>query len=277
VELSSVSFPDLTNTRTIASGTLTLHYRDELATAFGSLAGAMVAEDTTLTLAAAASAPAGSFLQIDREVMQLTAAVSGATHATVTRGLHGTSAAAHAATATVYLLASRTEIVPFAAGFFGSPYAGSWRYPIALPDARVASAELFVTNERGNSPVSAAHYTNDEDLGLRTLAGGQYSIQISGFLAVNSSAAPPLVIESSRSVRDVYAVLGKAADAPVTLQLNVDGAPYCTVNFLAGLTISNGTDGGTLPSLAAGSQVTLAVTAVGSVQPGADLTVIIRL
>ena len=31
VELSGVSFTDLTNTRTISSATLTLYYRDELA------------------------------------------------------------------------------------------------------------------------------------------------------------------------------------------------------------------------------------------------------
>ena len=38
VELSGVSFTDLTNTRTISSATLTLYYRDELADAAGTLA-----------------------------------------------------------------------------------------------------------------------------------------------------------------------------------------------------------------------------------------------
>jgi hypothetical protein len=75
----------------------------------------------------------------------------------------------------------------------------------------------------------------------------------------------------------VYAVLGKPADAPVALQLNVNGASWCALTFIAGQTISNTTDGGPLAPLAAGAQVTLAVTAVGNVQPGADLTVVIRL
>lgn len=277
VELSGVSFPDLTNTRTITSGTVTLYYRDELSTAWGSLGNALAETDTALTLSATGTAAAGSFLQIEGEVLRVEAAQTGSTQFTVTRGIDGTTAAAHAANVTVYLLASRTEIVPFAAGFFGSPYSGSWRFPIVLPDARVASAELFVTNARGNSPISSTHLTNNDDRGLRTLSGGQYSIQVSGFLAIDSATAPPLVIESSHAVRDVYAVLGRAADAPVELQLNVDGAPYCTVSFVTGQTISNSTDGGALPPLAAGAQVTLSVLAVGQVNPGADLTVIIRL
>ncbi len=167
--------------------------------------------------------------------------------------------------------------MPFAPGFFGSPYSGSWSFPVALPDARVASAELFLTNERGNSPSSSINLTDTDDLGLRTLAGGQYSIQVSGFLAVQQSAAPPLVVESAHSVRDVYAVLGTAADAPVTLQLNVNGAAYCTVAFVTGQTVSNATSGSALPALPQGAQVTLSVQAVGQTLPGADLTVIIRL
>jgi hypothetical protein len=277
VWLSAVSFPDLTNTRTIGSGTVTLHYRDELAAPAPVLAGAVAADDTSIAIGAAASWAAGTLVQIDREIFEVQAAQSGGTQFTVARGLHNSTAAAHAAGTPVYALAGRTEIVPFAPGFFGSPYSGSWRYPIDLADARVASAELFVTNARGNSPVSATHLTNNDDSGLRTFAGGQYSIQVSGFLAVDAAAAPPLIVDSPHSVRDVYAVLGKAADAPVALGLNVNGAPWCTVTFVTGQTISNSTDGGPLAPLAAGAQVTLAVTAVGQTQPGADLTVIIRL
>jgi hypothetical protein len=277
VELSGVSFTDLINTRTIASGTLTLHYRDELAAAPPALAGAAAPEDTSIATGAAASWVAGAFVQIDGEILQVQSAQNGGTQFTVARGMHNSTAAAHAPGTPVYPLASRSAIVPFAAGFFGSPYSGSWLYPIPLADARIASAELFVTNARGNSPVSATHLTNNDDRGLRTFAGGQYSIQVSGFLAVDAAAAPPLIVESAHSARDVYAVLGKPADAPVALQLNVDGALWCTLAFIAGQMVSNTTDGGPLAPLAAGAKVTLAVTAVGNVQPGADLTVVIRL
>jgi hypothetical protein len=75
----------------------------------------------------------------------------------------------------------------------------------------------------------------------------------------------------------VHAVLGTAADAPVTLQLSVNGAAWCMVTFVTGQTISNATDGSHLPALEQGARVTLSVVTVGQTLPGADLTVIIRL
>jgi hypothetical protein len=115
------------------------------------------------------------------------------------------------------------------------------------------------------------------DSGLRTLSGGQYSIQVEGFLAVDQSVAPALVVDAARSVRDVFGILGAAADAAVQLQLNVNGTAYCQLTFSAGATLSSAVDGKILPPLASGAQVTLSVLSVGQVYPGADLTVLIRL
>jgi hypothetical protein len=168
-------------------------------------------------------------------------------------------------------------IASFPPDFFGSAYSGSWSYPILLPDVRVGSAELFVTNQLGNSPTASISLTHTVDNGLRTLSGGQYSIQVEGFLAVDQSATPALVIEKPHAVRDVYAVLGKAADAPVQLQINMNGALYCQVTFAPGSPVSNSVDGFTLPPLSAGAQMTLSVLSVGQTYPGADLTVLIRL
>jgi hypothetical protein len=78
-------------------------------------------------------------------------------------------------------------------------------------------------------------------------------------------------------VRDVFAVLGKVADAPVNLQVNVNGAAYCTLTFTPGLTTSSAADGSTLGPLIVGAKVTLSVLSVGQTYPGADLTVLIRL
>jgi hypothetical protein len=100
---------------------------------------------------------------------------------------------------------------------------------------------------------------------------------VEGFLSIDQSAAPALVVDAAHSVRDVYAVLGAAADAAVQLQLSVNGAPYCQLVFEANETISNDANGLSLAPLAAGDQITLAVQAVGQDYPGADLTVIIRL
>ena len=157
-------------------------------------------------------------------MIRVEAVQNNGTQYSVTRAIDGSQAAAHAAQTPVYHLLSKTVIAPFPPEFFGSPYSGSWSYPIALPDVRVASAELFVTNQQGNSPAQDICLTHTTDSGLRTLSSGQYSIQVDGYLAVDQSAAPALVMDASHSVRDVSAVLGTAADAAVGLQLNVNGA-----------------------------------------------------
>jgi hypothetical protein len=112
---------------------------------------------------------------------------------------------------------------------------------------------------------------------LRTLSGGQYTVQVAGFLAVDESAAPPLVVEKSHAVKDVYAALGTPADAEVRVVVKVNGAEYCTLRAPAGAVVSDAADGRDLPPLMAGSKVTIAVEAVGVALPGADLTVLIRL
>jgi hypothetical protein len=84
-------------------------------------------------------------------------------------------------------------------------------------------------------------------------------------------------MEASHAVRELYAVLGTAADAQVNLQLNVNGSPYCSWFFDSSTAVSQSVAGNTLPPLAAGSQVTLSILSVGQVYPGADLTVLIRL
>ena len=191
--------------------------------------------------------------------------------------MHNTPAAAHAAQLLVYPLTSKTVIAPFPQDFFGSPYSGSWSYPVTLPNVRVATAELFVTNHRGKSPTRSIYLTNTVDNGLRTLSGGQYTIQVGGYLAVEQSTVPALIVESTHTVRDVFAVLGTVADAPVGLLLNVDGSPWCPLTVAAGALTSPAVNGSTLGALPQGSKITLSVTSVGQAYPGADLTVVVRL
>ena len=65
--------------------------------------------------------------------------------------MHGTTAAAHAAQTAVYQLSSTVMVVPFPLDFFGSPLSGNWSYPMPLPNTKVASAELFVTNSEATA------------------------------------------------------------------------------------------------------------------------------
>jgi hypothetical protein len=78
-------------------------------------------------------------------------------------------------------------------------------------------------------------------------------------------------------VRDVFAVLGAAADAEVRATVNVDGVAWCTVSVAAGQFASTAVAGLGLGRLASGSKLTLSVLTVGGVYPGADLTVVVRL
>ena len=86
-----------------------------------------------------------------------------------------------------------------------------------------------------------------------------------------------MIVETSHTVKDVYAVMGKVADADVQLQLNVDDSPYCTVTIPAGAAASTAADGSRLAPLSAGAKITLSVLSVGRGVPGSDLTVLIRL
>ncbi|HUB79158.1 MAG TPA: phage tail protein [Bryobacteraceae bacterium] len=276
--LSGVSFTDLTNTSGISAGTLTLYYWNELQSVPAMLlTDGIGATDAVLTVTTDGAAPIGTMLQIDGEILNVTAVTNNGSQYTVTRGVNGSSAVAHTAGTAVYQLASQTTIVPFPPGFFGSPYSGTWSYSIALPDVRVGSAELFVTNELGNSPTTGVCLTHNQDNGMRTLSGGQYTIQVEGFLAVDQNVAPAIVVETARSVRDVFAILGTAADAEVQVQVNVNGTAYCELSLPAGQLSSNSVPGSALPFLPAMAQITAAVLSVGQINTGANLTVVIRL
>jgi hypothetical protein len=282
VEVLGIAFASLDNTLSISAGTLTLAYWNELnGPSTILLSAAMGASATSLSVATAVSASSGALLQIDAEVMIIQQNLTNSTSIPVTRASHGTTAVAHSAETGVYLLAEKIFILPFAEDFFGSPASGSYAFPITIPDVRIAAAELFMTNSRGNSSVAAESFTNTTDLGLRTLLGGQLTIQIEGPLAIQTSAAPPLVVDTSCSVRDVSAVVQDGpTGAPVTMQVTQNGDVYCELTIATGATVSNVVDGFALGPLQAQAIINLNITSVvqtANTQPGSDLTVTIRL
>jgi hypothetical protein len=282
ITLAAVAFEDLTNTRTISSGTLTLHYWNELNSPCGVLLNTDVAAgDTTIALASVGTALAGDLIQIDSELLTVQTVSSDGKQYEVARGAQGSTAAAHASQAAVYRLSKSMLVVPFAKDFFGSPSSGSFSYSTLLPDTRIASAEFFVTNAKGNSEISTACFNATVDGGLRTLSGGQFSIQVEGYLAVETNAAPPLVVQDTHAVRDVFAVVGEApTGAPVELDLRQNGAVYCHLTIPAGQIYSNVVNGFGMAPLEANALLTLDIVSVpeaNDAKPGRDLTVTIRL
>jgi hypothetical protein len=110
------------------------------------------------------------------------------------------------------------------------------------------------------------------------MAGGQFSFQVSGYLAVQNNAAPAVVVDANRSVRDIFAIVNTPpAGDGITIQVNRNGDVYATIECAAGATASNLVNGFGLPALKAGDQLSLNVIGVGSTIPGSDLSVILRL
>jgi hypothetical protein len=282
VELMTIAFSELTNTRTISSATLTLNYWNELGSPSQVLLSGAVGEtDTSIGLTQAGSAAVGGLVQIEWEIVRVEEVLNGGLEYRVTRGAEGSTAAAHAAQTPVYHLDSKVFVVAFPRDFFGSPASGNFSYPILLADVRIACAQLYVTNAIGNSEPGPACYTGTVDGGLRTLSGGQFTIQVEGYLAIQTNAAPPLIAQETHSVRQIFAVVNEAptVDA-VELEIRRDDALYCSLTIAAGSRYSNVVDGFGLAPLAAGAQIGLNIVSVpGSADatPGRDLTVTIRM
>ena len=229
----------------------------------------MAAADSTIHLSGTVAS--GALLQIDEEILRVTA--TG-----VDRGVHTTTAADHPLTSPVYVLSEKVAIAPFIRNFFGTPASGDWKYSVELPNVRLASAQFFMSNALGDGAVSSNAYTATIDQGLRTLSGGQLAFQISGYLAIQTGAAPDLIMDADRSVRDIYGVLrSPSAGAGTTLQLNRNGAIWATVQFDPAATISHVTPGFGLAPLRSGDRLSLDVAGVGTTNPGGDLTLIVRL
>jgi hypothetical protein len=104
---------------------------------------------------------------------------------------------------------------------------------------------------------------------------------VDGYLAIQTNAAPPLVIEDSHVPRDIFAVVAQApSGGPIQMQLRQGATVYCTLTIADGATTSNSVNGFGLPPLIANSQVNLDITSVAGAAatlPGRDLTVTVRL
>jgi len=282
VELSGITFTTLVNTETIQAGTLGLFYWNELdsPTTF-SLASDITATDTTITLNAAGPAVIGQFVQIEAELLEVMAVASGGTQYQVVRGSFGSTAVSHAAATLAYHLQRTVVTMPFVKGFFGSPASEAFSYSVFLPNVRIGAAELYMTNAVGGGLVGKAAFGGTADQGLRTLAGGQLSIQTQGYLAIQTGATPPLVLEDSHVPRDISAVVREApSGGAIELQLKQNSSTYCTLTITDGQTTSNVVGGLGLPPLAAGARLDMDITSVPTAAgtlPGRDLAVTIRL
>lgn len=282
IEVHSIGFPSLVNTRTISAGTLVLRYWDELQSPSSVVLSQAIDEvDNTILVSIAGRLSVGQLFQIDGELLVVTTVSAGGDLVQAVRGSHGSLIEIHAVGATVYPLDQRTHILPFGRDFFGSPASGSFSFNSHLPGMRVAAADLYLTNGRGNSEVAKRNVTGTVDYGLRTLQGGQISLQVEGWLAIQEDATPPFLVESPLVMRDLFAVVGGAPMlGPIVLVLRQDEDEICRLTIPAGQTVSNRVDGFGMAPLRTGARLRLEIEGVAQTAestPGSDLTVTIRL
>ncbi len=282
LQISAIQFASLVDTDSITAGTLQLAYRDELQPVSGcTLLNAIDAVTTTIEVNQSSALAQEDVIQIDSEMMVILSIAEDTGICSVVRSALGSAPAAHAAGAAVTPLEKQTTILPFAAGFFGNPASASYVHTVHALDICVAATQLYMTNVRGDGQAGTQCFVTAASNGLRTLAGGQLSMQVSGTLAVQQNATPPLFIEASHSVEDVRATVGVApVGSPLGLTLWQGSTVYCNLQVPAATTTSPVIDGVTLPPLIAGSMLRLDITAVPTGwanSPGRDLTVTIRL
>jgi hypothetical protein len=279
-EIAAIAFSDLENTRSISAGSLTLHYWNELVgTTTLELANAVDAEATDMRLNQDGQLFVGSMIQMDSEIVVVDEIAENKLDIVVQRGAFGSTAVEHDAEAKAWHLQRKRFALPFVRGIFGTPASGSYSQSLIVPDIRIVVAELYVTNVKGNSRIGSNCYSRLADGGIRTLSGGQFSMQVDGPLSVQADAVPRISIEAPHALRDLFAeVVEPSTGAPIQVRVTADGETYATLTIPPGETLSDPVlDGLTLTPLQAGSKLGMDVVGVGNDRPGSGLTVTMRL
>ncbi|HEX4772718.1 MAG TPA: phage tail protein [Bryobacteraceae bacterium] len=283
--LSQVGFDELTNVSSVSSGTLEIFSWNELSdpTQY-SLNAALDTVTSSIVLAQPGPAYSGQIIQIGSELMAVLSVNNATNTYSVLRGSLGSSASTHNVGDAILHLTLSAVIVPFALNFFDNRAALNFTHTITMPDIRVCAAQFFVTNAFGDSLAKQLCYTTGPAGGLRTLSGGQFSLQVGSTLATQQNAAPPLLIEASHAVRDLRAQVTQAPSGyDVSVDVMQNGLKYCTLTIPSGATVSSVVDGVGLAPLTERAVLTVNVTLnvlqsfQASMNPGRDLTVTIRL
>lgn len=290
LEFSGFAFADTaTNTASVSSGVITMYYADELhpPAAGAKLSGAITATANYLIGTgelvpgwAGYTSGMSELIMIDGEILQATNPGLSLNGANLLRGQKGSTAAAHAAGAKIWLLKKKTVQVSFPPEFFGG--AGGW-YDYApvvnMPSIRLCAADLYVTNSVGNSPVKTIWLGSQVEGGLRSGSGSQIELIVEGVLGIEANAVA-VTVPNSVSLSQIFAVVDQAATgAGLACVVKVDGVAIGTLTAAAGFPTLAGIDWSALDGvvIAGGAQLSVDVTAVGTTFPGKRLRVIVRL
>lgn len=280
--VGGIGFSTLENTRTISTGTLTVHYWNELESpSQWRLTDSLEPDQTVFRVSPSLSVTRGDLVQVGSELVRILEVLVGGTEFLVERGVHDTPVELHLSGEIAFPLKRHVTVLAFQKGFFGSSASGNYNHRVDLPWARIAAAEFYVTNELGSSPTAYEAFTVTAEGGLRTMSGGQYTIQYEGQLAVTGNIAPPLVVERTRAVRDVQAVVQQApVGQAVVVRILRNGEPYVDLTIPPGQYVSEAVSCFGKSPLLEGSLIQAAILSVGTAPgtfPGRDLTITLRL
>ena len=282
ISLSEIGFSTDDNVASVTSGTLNLHYWNELSAESANLKASLDASSTTVALSKPLNLDVSRFILVDVEIMYLLSEDIGQANTyNVVRGQLGSTPSYQDAGKVAIQLLGGKLVVPFVSNFFQNRASVNLIHSFNMPDVRIVAAEFFVSNGFGSSQTTTKCLVGQDSYGLRTLSGGQFSLQMSGFVADQPNATPPVLIEASHAIRDIRATLGQPSSGYDTKIQN--GITVCSLSVPPGETSSELIDGSKTAILNKEAVIATNVYSILSAQtslpprPGKDLTVTIRL
>ena len=168
-EVAGIGFHDLTNTRSISAGSLTLHFWNELRSGnYHCACGSCSSEETTVLRLFRATVV--QYRSVCKSVRSWSASTRFPTinwNLSYNAALWAQKRSSHDGTSNVWPLERKAFVIPFVKGVFGTAASGSYSQVLTVPDIRIAAAELYVTNVKGNSQVGVASFSTLVDGGIR--------------------------------------------------------------------------------------------------------------
>lgn len=280
--VGGIGFPTLENTNSISAGVLQIFYVNEISDGvMGELAAPIGSEDEVLTWTVPTSVAAGTAILVDGEIVRCIQSTVAQNTCQIERGILAGSGEAHAAGTAVIALDQLTHTFAIPRGFFGSVGSGDFEPAVPLSNSRVAAATLSFLNRKGLSEAGIVNMTQLSGHGLRVLQGGQIMLQVSGFLTIQTSAVPPVVVEQARGIREVFAVVDEApAGVPLVVRVRRNSEALCQLTIAPQSNVSNIVEGLSLPPLSAMDRISLDIVSLGVGEgtfPGRNLTISVRL
>ncbi len=283
VSIGGIGFNVLENLNSVYVGQLGILFWDELTAPTPASSGAaLLAGDTDVTLnGLSVNLSEGDLFQIEEEIFEVSGAPVTGNIYPVLRSRYQTTAVAHGSSLPAFVLTRRDMTIPFVPGYFSSTAAVGFRYNFRLPNVRISAADFTIYNRVGASGRAEESYTGVTSYGVRTLSGGQITLNVQGYLAIEASAGNSYVVDRTTVVRDVSAYVQEApVGADVELLVRVNGDPYCELVIPDGSNVAATVTKFNTQALPQGAKLSFDILNVPSAAvgtPGRDLTVLLQI